>query len=178
MLCAAARALAHLVRGLGLVGRLGRERHVEHAAVDRAANLEAARPEHLQHTVVLAEHVGLELVDAVRLGEVRELLEKERGDASPLVRVGDGEGHLGAARLAGLRRHHDVAGHADDALLAAFEEGGDQRHVVDEVELREAAELGVGQAELGAEEAKIHGARAEAPEVVDEPRLVVRPDGA
>ncbi len=49
---------------------------------------------------------------------------------------------------------------------------------LDEVELGEARELVVRQPKLGGEEAKVDGARAQAIEVVDEPRLVVRPDGA
>ena len=51
-----------------------------------------------QHPVVLAEHVGLELGDAVGRAMVAEVLEQYRADATALVRVSDRERDLGAAR--------------------------------------------------------------------------------
>ncbi len=101
----------------------------------RRVTREAAVREHLQHLVVLAEHVGLELRDAAAARDRSQVLEQHRADAPALVRVGDRERDLGAPRPASVRR--DVAADADDALLAPLAQRRDQRHAAHEVELGE-----------------------------------------
>ncbi len=49
--------------------------------------LEAAVREHLEHLAVLAEHVGLELCDPVRVGDETQMLEQHRGDTAALELV-------------------------------------------------------------------------------------------
>ena len=69
---------------------------MDDAGVERAVHDEAARREHLEHLVVLAEHVGLELGDAGGARDRRQVLEQQRADAAALVLVGDRERDLGA----------------------------------------------------------------------------------
>jgi hypothetical protein len=80
---------------------LGRERQVHDARVARALHDEPRRGEHVQHLVVLAEDVGAELLDPGAPRDAEEVVEQDRADAAPLVRVGDRERDLGGARRPG-----------------------------------------------------------------------------
>ena len=53
-------------------------------------------PKHVEHPVVVAQHIRVEGVDAVFPREARQALEEPRADAVPLQGIGDGERHLGA----------------------------------------------------------------------------------
>src|SRR5262249_15970551 len=145
-------ALAHVARVIGFFRGFRRKRDAKDATVDGAPDAEAARAENLQHAVVLAEHAGLELVDAVFAGEPRQTLEKQCRYAAALVRIGDRESHLRALRLAARGWHRDILGYADDLLLTPFAQRRHQRHVANEVDLGEAPELVVREPELRAEE--------------------------
>jgi len=81
-------------------------------------------------------------------------------------------------RRAPLARQRGVTADADDALLAALAERGNQRRPLDEVEPREAVELIVGESSLYAEEAKVDRTGAQRVEVLDQALAVIRPDGA
>jgi len=161
-----------LPRALGLAGG---KRDVHDAGLRRALDHEAGRREDLQHLVVLAEDVGLEVRDAARTCDRGQVLEEDGADPTTLMRIGDGERDLG--RMPPLV-HDGVAPDADDVLLAMLEERRNERHAPVEVEARELVELGVREAPLGAEEAEVDRARAQAVEVIEEPLAVVRPDRA
>ncbi len=166
--------LAHLDR---LRRRGRRERQREHPGGDRALHREPALREHLEHAVVLAEDVRLELGDAVGARDRHQVLEEQRADPASLVLVGDGERHLGARRRRAVV-DRVVAADADDALAVALDERRDQADVAHEVELGEAGELLGRQLLLRTEEAKMDRLDAQTAEVLSQPVLVVRPDGA
>ena len=151
---------------------------MEHALLQRPRHPVAAAQEDREHGVVLAEHVGLELLDVVGAGDLRQMLEQHRADAAPLMRVGDRERNLGAPRLAGHGVEEGVAADADDLLVGAVAQRRHQRHAIAEVELGELAQLVVGQARLHPEEAEIDRARAQPAEVIEQAGLVVGPNGA
>ena len=148
---------------------------MDHAGFERAGHDQAARREHLEHAIVLAEHVGLELGDIVQSGDTEEMLEQNSPDPPALVLVGDRERRVRRARRA---RDRGIPTDADDALLAALAECGNQRRPLDEVEPREAVELVVSEPPLCAEEAEVDRAGAQPLEVLDQALAVVRPDGA
>jgi hypothetical protein len=127
----------------------------------------------VEHAVVLAEHVGLELRDAVRAGDAKQVLEQDGTDPAALVLVGDGEGDLRTARILRCPR---VASDADDVLGAVLAKRRDDCGAVVEVEVRELVQLRVAQPPLRAEEAEVDGARAQAMEVLDEAIAVLGPD--
>ena len=79
-----------------LLGLLGREGDVEDAVGQRAPNPKPAVGEHAQHPVVLAQHVGLELGDAVRPRDDGEVLQQQRPETATLEDVSYDERHLGA----------------------------------------------------------------------------------
>ena len=94
---------ARLGQQLALVGRLARalrllggKRDVHDAVPQRAPHQKPAGGEELEHAVVVAQDVRLELAHAVGAGDRREVLEKHRADTASLMLVGDGEGDLGA----------------------------------------------------------------------------------
>ncbi len=90
-------------------GQLDRDRVRRRVQVDR----EAALPEHVDHPVVVRQHLGGERGDVVHLGDAGEMGEQDRRDPVPLPRVGDEERDLGPV-IAGA----DVGGVGDDRLAA------------------------------------------------------------
>jgi hypothetical protein len=156
----------------------GGEGDVEDAVGERAPDPEPALGEDVEHPIVLAQHVGLELGDAVGAGEHDQVLEQQRAQATALERVPDREGHLGAVR--GPRRvvRDGVAGGGDDALLVVEPERRHQRRTPNEVLLRELRELGLGESLLHAEEAEVDRFGAELGEAPRQLGAVVGADGA
>ena len=167
--------LARVGRLAGTLRLLGGKGEMHHAGLGGAGDHEAAGGEDLEHPVVLAEDVGLELAHPAGASDADEMVEQQRADAAALVLVGNGERHLRGGRLAG---QHGVAADPDDPLLSVLEQGGHQGDFLDEVEPRELVELRVGESPLGAEEPVVHRARSQALEVIEQPLAVVGPDGA
>ena len=67
--------LAGLRRRARAFGLLGGKGEVDHPGLERAGHDEAAPGEDLQHPIVLAQHVGPELGDAVGACEADEVLQ-------------------------------------------------------------------------------------------------------
>src|SRR5262249_40321745 len=141
---------AHFEKLLGLGGA---DAEVDDTGFTAAPDHEAALRKDLEHAIVLAEHVRLELGDAGSVGDQRQMLQQHGADAAALMRVRDREGDLGTFRRV---RRHDVASHADDVLGAALQQRRDQADVRVEVQLGEARQLLVREAPLQPEEAEIH----------------------
>ena len=106
---------------------------------------EAALGEDVQHAVVLAQHVGLELGDAVGARDRRQVLEQQRAEAASLVGIADRERHLGTVRRRGRVVGDGVARRRDDALLVVDPLRRHQRRPAHEVLLGELVELLLGE---------------------------------
>ena len=74
------------------VGGADRERDLDLAAVQLAADLEAGVLEDAQHRAVLAQHFRDEALDSRLTGSPGQLLEESYPDAASLEVVGDGAG--------------------------------------------------------------------------------------
>ncbi len=112
------RGVRALLRALGgeVVERNGRrdgERNVDRAAIAAALHVESGAGEHVEHPLVLGEHLGLEALDVVGTRDCGQLLEQVRADAAALLVVRDRERHLGHFRLPPrrevMRDCHDLA---------------------------------------------------------------------
>src|SRR5271169_2056561 len=103
--------LACLARGLGLASR---EAQMDHAGVGRAFDAEAALGEDLEHPVVVAQYVGLELADSGRARDASEMVEQHRADTAPLMLVEYRKGDFRTCRSGG-----DIAADTDEAFVAA-----------------------------------------------------------
>ena len=101
------------------------------AAVHRPAGL----GEHGQHAAVVAERLGREAFDPVRAGDRREVFEQQRGDALAVMAVVDHERHLGVVAVVPAF----VARPGDELAVLLDHE----RRPIDEVDVREALQLGV-----------------------------------
>ena len=101
------------------------------APVHRPAGL----GEHGQHAAVVAERLGGEALDPVRPGDRGEVLEQQRGDALAVVAVVDHERHLGVVTVV-----PSLVARPGDELAVLLD---DERGAIDEVDVREALQLGV-----------------------------------
>ena len=110
-------------------GRIDRERHLGHAAVVLALDLEARALEHAQHGAVVGQHLGEEGLDADPAGLVGELLEQAGADALALELVGHREGDFGPGRIA----QADVGAERHDALAVRIGDRPRQRPALDPV---------------------------------------------
>ena len=81
----------------------------------------AAVAEHLDHLVVLGQHLGIEHLDADLVGRLGELAEQDRAEPIALHGVGDLQGHLRPLGMIGLALEAGVADHP-----AVGAGGGDQ----------------------------------------------------
>src|SRR2546430_1125955 len=70
--CATSGAMRANLRGFPKLSRYGGKGEVDHPGLERAGHDEAAPGENLQHPIVLAQHVGPELGDAVGACEADE----------------------------------------------------------------------------------------------------------
>ena len=165
------RLLRALRVGVGRgLGQLDREGHVHRALARAARGVEAAAEEDVEHALVLRQHLGLELDDAVRPRDLGELFQQLRADAAAVVLVGDRERALRRGRSA---RKCKIVRNGDD-LLADLT---DHAEVVDVVDVdRRIAQRLLGRAEV--EEARVEALGREAAEHPLQPLGVVRPDGA
>jgi hypothetical protein len=101
---------------------------------------ETRGPEHVEHLPIVAEHPGVERVDARGARALREVLEEARPDAMPLRIVGHREGDFGTARCSipaviarerhdpsatlGNQRHRLAAIHVDERTNPCLGERG------------------------------------------------------
>ena len=108
---------------LEALGARDRERDLHLASRQLAGQLEAERLEDAEHPPVVRQHLCDEALDPVPGGALGELLDEARADAAALVRVGDGEGSLGDARVAQTR----VVREGDHPLGAVLDERAEQR---------------------------------------------------
>ena len=54
------------------------------ARIERAASLETSVREHVQHLAILAENIGFEFLDAVRVRDSTQMLQQDRADTAAL----------------------------------------------------------------------------------------------
>jgi acetyl-CoA acetyltransferase len=144
------------------------------ARLERAMLLKTAVGEDLEHLAVLAEHVGLEFLDTVRVGDASQMLQQICADAAALEAVENGECDLGAGRILSA----DVAADSDEALAAILRQRRDQADVSFEVELGETLQIIGGQVAPDTHEAKIDRLFAEAVKVLEQALLVIGTNGA
>ena len=123
------------------------ELNAHHPVVQPAAVRESDRPEHLLHRRVVGKRLRHEAAKPGGLGDHRQILEQDRGDALVVVGVGNGEGDLGF--LTG--RRGEVLADADDLVLELGEECDVSVDVVD----RGAFQFVVRDERSPAEEAKM-----------------------
>jgi hypothetical protein len=93
--------------------RCDRKLHLDLAAIERAADLEAGVTKDAEHGAVLRQHLRYEPLDAGCCRALGKPLEQPRPDATPLQLVGDHERDLGCARITQPR----VARKRDDPAL-------------------------------------------------------------
>ena len=146
---------------------------MNHAGIGRAFHAEAALGEDLEHPVVVAQHVGLELGDSGRARDASKMVEENRADTASLMLVEYGEGDFRTGRSRG-----DVAADADEAFVAARAQGRHQGDVAREVDFGEAYEVLIGQRMLQSEETMVDRVLTHVAEVIEQPILVVGADGA
>jgi hypothetical protein len=132
------------------LGRVDVEGEVHDAVVDVAADLVARLGEDREHPPVLGQHLGDEAGDALLARGGGQVLQEHRAHAAALVGVGDVERHLGEVVLDPV-----VAADPDDRVAGQDDEG----HPVGVVDLGEPAQVAVGQARHGREEAQVRRAR-------------------
>ena len=88
------------------------------ATLDRGVDAEAGVAKHLEHTTIVAEHVGVKRVDPLFTRQRGESFEQPGADPVALQRVRHGEGHLSPARPLRVRieasERDDPASHFDD----------------------------------------------------------------
>ena len=105
------------------VGAIGKRSSISPPSSSRTSS-KPASAKTTSSALFSAHHLGDEARDAGSPARGRELLEQARADPAPLLVVGDGERHLGRARVAQPR----VARDRDDALgLAVAGEPADER---------------------------------------------------
>ena len=130
-----------------------RELDLDLAPGELARQLEAEALEDPEHVPVVGEDLGDEAVDPLASSPQCELLDEARPDATPLVRVGDGESRLGSGRIA----QPLVVPDCDDDLPPVLGERPEERAALDPVRLEELLD------ELRAEARKAVEAQVEAP---------------
>ena len=112
---------------------LDRERQLDVAVGHLAADLEARRPEHREHAPVARQHVRDEALHPALAGRRLHVLEQQRAEPAPLVRVlhDDGDLRVLGAREAGVAAHaHDlVAQQPHDRGALVVVDGGEPLHV-------------------------------------------------
>ena len=169
-------ALALRAGGLHLWCVRRREREMEEARIEGALHGETAGLKDLQHTIILAQYIGLEGVDPLPPGYRSQVFEKERPDATPLMLIRHGERHLGVRGGLTILREPKIAPHADNVFLVPFLEGGDQCDIPAEVQFGKVAQLVVGQTLFRLKKAKIDRPVAQVREQCQQACLVVRAD--
>jgi hypothetical protein len=87
---------------------------VDAAAFVRLADLESGIAEHVDHRLVVVEHLGLETNEAAAGGDAGQAFEQQRADAAPLVVVVYEKGDLGLSEHA----HRHVVAKSNDALVS------------------------------------------------------------
>src|ERR1700688_556491 len=108
-----------------------RRTEMHDARVQTAAALETAVREHLEHLAVLAEHIGLEFRDAVRVGDATQMFEQHRADAAALEPIENRERDF-CAMLIGTANE---AADPDEPLASILSQRGRQSDVILEIEL-------------------------------------------
>ena len=111
---------------------------------------ESAFAKHRQHRSVLWQDFGNQALKAALARDHDEVSQQSRSDSFSLIFVGDREGHLGSTRLRG-----DIPAAADDGVLAALVERGDERHMFGEINVDEEIDFLLAEAALGAKETAI-----------------------
>ncbi len=137
-----------------------REVHGEHAFFDGPAHLVARVAEEPHHLPVLGKDECPELLDPLGPGVSGQQLEEESPDPSPLVGIGDCEGHL---RGVGVARLPVVAGEPDHLAV----EHGDHRHPVRVVDVGEEVDFLGLEGLLDPEEPEVPGLGAQGLEELD-----------
>ena len=104
---------------------------MHHARVQSSEALEAAVREYFQHLAVLAEHVGLEFRDSVRVCDEPQMFEQQRPDAAALEAVENRERDFRAMRIGAA----NITADADEALASILSQRRGQSDVIFEIEL-------------------------------------------
>ncbi len=135
---------------------------MDHAGVGRAFHAETALGENLEHPVVVAQHVSLELDNSGRARDAAKMVEQNCADAASLMLVEYGQGDLGARGSGG-----DIAADPDKTLVGADAQRRHQRDVSDEVDFGEAYEVLLAQRMLQSEETMVDRVLAHVAEVIE-----------
>ena len=101
------------------------------ARVQRALALEAHVRENLEHLAILAEHVGLEFCDAVRIVDTSQMFEQERADAVSLELVANRERDFCAMRIVPA----NITTDADEALAPVLSQRRGETDMTLEIEV-------------------------------------------
>ena len=137
---------------VGVRGRIReREVDVDDARVEAAVHGPTGLGEHREHAAVVAERLGGETLDPVRLGDRRQVLEQQRGDAFSVLAIVDHERHFGVVAVVPSL----VAGPGDE--LAALLD--DERRAIDEIDVGEPLEFRLGELQLRREVAQVAALR-------------------
>src|ERR1700691_3919904 len=137
--------------------------------IQSAVALETAVREHLEHLAVLAEDVGLEFRDTVRIGDATQMFEQQRADAVALEAIENRKRDLGATGIGAS----DITADADEALAPVLSQRRGQANVILEIELSQLLQILLRQVAPYPHETKIDGLFAHALEMIVQSLLVV-----
>ena len=84
---------------------------------------ETAAPEHIQHREIVGKDVGLQAIQAIRLGDGNDVPQQRTGDPSALEIFLDEEGYFPAPSRCGGGAFDDIARAADDNLILTSADG-------------------------------------------------------
>ncbi|CAM5642531.1 hypothetical protein SALBM311S_11854 [Streptomyces alboniger] len=130
----------------------------------------AGAEEHVDHPGVVGEDVGFQCPDAPGAGGGGDVLQEEPAEPLALVVVPDGEGDLGVLGFLGVA---DVADQAGDLVAGQ----GDERQLVEVVDVRAAPDDVVAGADHRTERAVGQGGPGQAADEGDQTVGVLGPDG-
>ena len=86
------------------------------ARIERSPSLETSMREYVEHLPILAQHIGFEFLDAVRIRNPTQMLQQNRPDTAALELVQNRKRNLSMLRIGAAY----VPAHTDDPLALAF----------------------------------------------------------
>src|SRR6516165_6271638 len=108
------------------------QRDVNDAVLALLLGFQTAALQHAQHCRVLRQHLSDELSQASRACQAQEMAQQRAGNSPTLDFIDDREGDLGCARP-----HDDVARARHDELTSGCVPDGNERNLIDEVDVDE-----------------------------------------
>ena len=125
--------------------------------------------EHLEHLPVLAQHVGLELRDPVRIGDKTQMLEQQRADAAALEPVENRKRDFRTTRIGAA----NITTDANKPLATVFSNRRSKPDVILEIKLCQPFQIIRRQIAPDPHESKINRLLAKPPEMRMQPLLIV-----